>query len=174
MTPIHYDSCSKPETTGTKQFRPSTNAASIQSSCNIKQQTNPHGNPGTDYHQTPSGGRIAVVQWPPRVRGLHLAVPQHGLRGVYFRSWQRASNGEVRIAFRFSHVGINLAASEQFWSFPSSVKREQYGDRILRLGSIHLQSIYSRTLNGWKLVEAYFHNDVQTKTAGCPPLIWHN
>ncbi|XP_021712399.1 uncharacterized protein LOC110680924, partial [Aedes aegypti] len=50
------------------------------------------------YHQTPSGGRAAAVQWPPRVRGLHLAVPQHGLRGVHFRSWQRASNSEKRIS----------------------------------------------------------------------------
>lgn len=83
------------------------------------QTTNkPPGNPGTDYHQTPSGGRIAVVQWPPRVRGLHLAVPQHGLRGVYFRSWQRASNGEVRIAFRFSHVLIWQHRSN-FGAFPA-------------------------------------------------------
>ncbi|KXJ81535.1 hypothetical protein RP20_CCG019016 [Aedes albopictus] len=123
MTPIHHDSCSKPETTGTKQFRLSTNAASIQSSCNIKQQTNP---PAT----------LEQIIIKPLLEDGLLLYSGHHEYGDYISLC--LNMGYVEFTF---DLGSGPATV-------SSVKREQYGDRILRLGSIHPQSIYSRTLNG--------------------------
>lgn len=54
-----------------------------------------------DNNKTAARGWPNPVQWTPRIRGLHFAVPEHGPRRVYVRLGKWPSDCQVKVVLRF-------------------------------------------------------------------------